>query len=463
MNPALLERLRYQQEKLTDLEKKRDDMLKGNVVNLTKFNSVLKQIGSTTKVLEGGQGRLGLLAQVQHQANQQLASSFRTMAVAGIAAGIGITAVMKTTVAQFDPAAVQRFDFRMRDLGAVVGQIMSPAFDKLNDDVLSFSTFLYNLPPGLKRFAADAAYVVAPLALLTGGVGLAGRAVSFLASGLSTLKAGSVLAQLGGLGGLGLVGGAGALGLGAGLATGSAGQGLAVAMTTGLGGAAGKAAGMGIGKVIAKATGAAFTGSVAGPIGAAIGSSIGVAMGLDDILTGGKGQAALWKLFGFGGNKASPEGMGLRNVTTLSSVLDPGRLNRVASARTLPGQAAQDEADARAEEFNRGRGLRNAGVLEGPSGAATSKSVRDLLDGSFFGNVGTLLGSGRAAKNLDAQAAGLQVNTQGWRGAPSSDAEFIARLQEAIAATSNQEQIAIYLQQIADTLAKQQGFGATQG
>lgn len=325
------------------------------------------------------------------KAVMQLTQEIKRMGVAAAATSAIFGTMMTRTAKLFAPAEAIRFEYRLRDLGAVVGSILHPSFVKLSDTVHRFATYLLNLDDGTKKLINTFVTWTVPItaaAIAFGGLATVMRQVAIAGSaiwGTGKLLSGLAGFSSGAKGAAAAVGGSVAAAAGA-AATGviTAGGGTFMGMPayhpqgSGLGGgvtpsspkgpgffarnkgrfvkggllaagvAGATAMSMDSGESFWGSAGSgALTGGTLGAIGGPKGAAIGAILGA---ITGGIKYA-------FSGpstpGKKSPDGMAPREVESFSSVLDPGRKLRMNSLATggLPGAMNVDRSKDPADKI----------------------------------------------------------------------------------------------------------------
>lgn len=359
---------------------------------------------------------------VQYGAKTALAASFQDIGRAAVAASVGVGLLLTKSAELANPAAATVFNYRLRDLGAVIGHITAPAFLYLSDKVKQFSDYLYNLSPATKEWINSALKLLVPLTAIGMTLGgilkivmplIAGfRALRGMWTSMAAMKmAGGAMDAAGGAAGaVGAAGGAGrgglrGLGMTAAKFAGTAGLGALA-----LGGGANEA------KVFAAEAAALMPAGVSKAIGKGMGKVIGqtagkmvgraipfVGWGLlaDDALgwaTGGYNiQAGLAKLTGFGsgnnnmkvpdlGNWKDSAGLAPQPTQTLTSGLQAGRMFREASlGMTGPSQEQQVQATIKLtqqlEKLNEKMPEDNGGFFGwwfgGPDTSNLTKQIRE--------------------------------------------------------------------------------------
>lgn len=315
-------------EKQQGLLQRRAKLLAAPVVRISSLEAVYKALDKTNVSLS----KQAVLT--QRLAGYQLSTSLRTAGASALIAGAAMSSLLTKTAELFDPAGSMVFQYRMRDLGAVVGSVLSPAFTTLSDGVQAFSRWLYNLDPAAKSTINLVTKLGAGLAIVS--VGLGAVAAAFIPmwkigvaawtaltaavirynaaaamSGATPTTRGAVLGKAGGMIGLGVTGGMALHAMGApGWLTGAS-------VGAGLGGA---------------------IGSIVPAIGTAIGAGIGAALG-----------AAVGWLVSRSTGSNDPSGLAPQPTQTLNSGLQAGRMFREASL-SMTGKREQEEAQTRAME-----------------------------------------------------------------------------------------------------------------
>lgn len=328
--------------------------------------------------------------------NQAVKDLTREITRAGIAA-TATAAVFGTTMTRtaklFNPAEAIRFEYRLRDLGAVVGSILQPSFLKLSDTVHKFSTYLLNMDDSTKKLINTFVSWTVPItaaAIAFGGlitvmrsfvtVGSAVWGIAKVVGGVTGLRGvASTAAAVGGATAAAVAGGAkaassgamnmAALSTAAAVAPGATRVGPTMgavggaATTTGgflnrnkgrlikgglvAGGVASAVAMSGddgeslTGSILSGGMTGGMLGSFGGPKGAAIGGLVGAITGAIKYAFSGSGST---------GPQKSPDGMAPRDIGSFSSVLDPGRKLRMNSLATgglakMENDRSKDPAD----------------------------------------------------------------------------------------------------------------------
>ncbi len=119
--------------------------------------------------IQGVAGATGGLAAVAEKALEmfkKLATGIVVGMQAAQAAFNKVSGSLVETVGAFNPAVVTRFQYALRDLFAVVGQMLQPALEKMTEVVQEISKWLYNLDPGTKKLISTIASAGAALAAL---------------------------------------------------------------------------------------------------------------------------------------------------------------------------------------------------------------------------------------------------------------------------------------------------------
>lgn len=306
------------------------------------------------------------------QAVAVLTNQLKRAGVAAAATGAIFGGLMTRTAELFNPSEALRFQYRLRDLGAVIGSVLSPSFQRLSDTVSSLADWMYNLDEGTKKTINTFVSWGVPIAAAT--LALSGLAATFSHLGVMVKAfwglASMSLSGFGSLLGLGkgagktaasslvptpvfIVGAApGALGMGMGAAPGGTptligptskkgGMSTGMKVLGGLavgGGIAGAAVagGHSMGEDLMMAGSAALGGMMAG------GPLLAVIAGGLTLLTS---QLKGW-ILGTGAGKEGPmkssQGLAPRDVQSFSSVLDPGRKLRMNSLTTAGLSKADD-------------------------------------------------------------------------------------------------------------------------
>lgn len=324
----------------------------------------------------------------------------RTGLAAATTAGI-LGATLQRTAKLYSPAEAIRFEYRLRDLGAVVGSVLAPAFNRLSDQVEGFSRWLYNLNPIAKGMINTFAGWITPIT----AAGLAVGGLTALLRPLFTVGSGALKVISALRGGSAASAAAGAVATG-GVAAAAKMTPAAIRRTKALQDAAdaahmqmlhrraqttapgidffghdmgvpsperrrggrrwsgrrmaGAAAGLGLaGAGIAGAVATSGASEEGGILGGALsggmtGAGIGSFLGPKGAAIGALGGAIIGGLTGWfssrgTGSSKDPTGLAPREVSTMTSVLDPGRKLRESALMTAgPGKAwnmSNDPAD----------------------------------------------------------------------------------------------------------------------
>lgn len=129
------------------------------------------------------------MTQVQQlsQAMNDLISKIKSLGVATAATSAVLGATLVRSAKMFSPAEAIRFEYRMRDLSAVIGSVLHPTFVKLSDTVYALSKWLLNLSDSTKKWINTIAQWLIPATAL----GLAFSGMGVVIGGLIT--AGGIL------------------------------------------------------------------------------------------------------------------------------------------------------------------------------------------------------------------------------------------------------------------------------
>jgi hypothetical protein len=144
-------------KELLGLSKKENEELEKKSKSVSTLKEAFKQLGSTAKLVG--------------------------LSVAGAVVGLGGLA---------SPAMFQQFTMAMRDLGAVVGQILLPVFEAFTKVLRGLADFIINLPSGVKS-------LIVTFALVAVGIGIAIVAVNALTAAFAALNvvSGGILIGIG--------------------------------------------------------------------------------------------------------------------------------------------------------------------------------------------------------------------------------------------------------------------------
>lgn len=136
-------------------------------------------------------GRMGQIEQ-QKKALAQIGQTLATVGSIGRAAFAGIVSAVVGLGALASPAMFQQFSLAMRDLGAVVGQMLLPVFDLLIKVIRGVADWIVNLSPATKS-------LVTALAFLALGFGVTTVAVYALVAAFTALNtvSGGILIVIG--------------------------------------------------------------------------------------------------------------------------------------------------------------------------------------------------------------------------------------------------------------------------
>lgn len=314
------------------------------------------------------------------KAMAELTNQFKRAGIAAAATGALFGGLMTRTAKLFSPAEALRFEYRLRDLGAVIGSVLQPSFEKLSNAVRDTADWLYNLDEGTKKTIN--AFVTWTIPITAASIALGGLAGMLTHLGVALKAVWAVLSMAGlgfaslfrskGKGGgsvaslaptpVFIVGAApGVFAMGGGGIGGTPTQ-----VFNGKAGKAGMSTGMKIGVGLAVAggvAGAAFAG------GENPGEDLMMAgsAALGGLLTGGPLMAVIAggltlltsQFMGWwngtkdkvvDGPKKSSQDIAPREVQSFSSVLDPGRRLRMQSLATAgPPKADESTMQARAQ------------------------------------------------------------------------------------------------------------------
>lgn len=108
---------------------------------------------------------------------QTLGQSVTSVVRAGLIGGTILAATMKEAMSHWNPAAVTRFEQRLGDLGAVIGEVVAPAFQELTNDIKSIADYILNLDPSTKKMISNFIRLAVPIMAI--GLALSGMIALF--------------------------------------------------------------------------------------------------------------------------------------------------------------------------------------------------------------------------------------------------------------------------------------------
>lgn len=384
----------------------------------------------------------------QTTSTRNLSATMQSLSTATLAASAAVGATMLGFEKHFSPSTWHRFELRVGDFAAVMGEVLHPAFVKMSDTLYSVSKYILNLSPATKKLIADLSSVFIPFiigtTLFTGLATVMRSAWITLRSGISllaslaSLKFGSLLG-IGSTAGLPasttavmhvtagtvtVIGGGGRLpgtgGAGGAIATGVVSTGAAATVATSR-------------VATAEASVASTTANVASKVGwmsriASFGAKalrfvgwIGVAIGVIELVDSLMGSPiSTWigkKLSGSpdtksAGNLDPTNRDAFRQVRTMNSVLEAGQLFRERSLFYTDKQITneQEEQDAAAAARPRAQTWEETSGRWGElHGGTVGGAFEHLLQGGLYSDSKELLKHG----NMQEKAIALGGETIG--------------------------------------------------